>query len=433
MRIGKVWMVFGWGKKKVTDETIKSRVLEKQVTLSEINVIIKENQVQRLKKITENAKSIKDVVELERKNIIQIISQLESDTLKVDDVDKHLKLLIERGKESVILGLRKETAVNLPSTEKYSDIVNLNIEVGQMLKRIGDILGVNTRVMHIFARKYADKLKEHLSEVATKKAGLQKLVDEHTKFESTVATILQMYEKIKGSQKEVEEKNKELSKIKEEIKNYDKMIQSIEIGIQNSKSKSEYQEFLKIRKEMDALALEEDKIKHEIDLQFSKISRPLGKYSYISSLEKPLKRIMEELIANPSKVLIEGNKDSIVEVLHAVIKAVVAGNVSVKDTTKAVQQIEETINRLDEFLKMKSDLSQKRDSFENRLGIFNISELEEKEGELIKTRDKKRHAESVAKNLENAVNDVIMHIPQLGRDIEIKLKEISGTRITLKI
>lgn len=426
-------MVFGWGKKKVTDETIKSRVLEKQVTLSEINVIIKENQVQRLKKITENAKSIKDVVELERKNIIQIISQLESDTLKVDDVDKHLKLLIERGKESVILGLRKETAVNLPSTEKYSDIVNLNIEVGQMLKRIGDILGVNTRVMHIFARKYADKLKEHLSEVATKKAGLQKLVDEHTKFESTVATILQMYEKIKGSQKEVEEKNKELSKIKEEIKNYDKMIQSIEIGIQNSKSKSEYQEFLKIRKETDALVLEEDKIKHEIDLQFSKISRPLGKYSYISSLEKPLKRIMEELIANPSKVLIEGNKDSIVEVLHAVIKAVVAGNVSVKDTTKAVQQIEETINRLDEFLKMKSDLSQKRDSFENRLGIFNISELEEKEGELIKTRDKKRHAESVAKNLENAVNDVIMHIPQLGRDIEIKLKEISGTRITLKI
>lgn len=426
-------MVFGWGKKKVTNETIKSRVLEKQVTLSEINVIIKENQVQRLKKITENAKSIKDVVELERKNIIQIISQLESDTLKVDDVDKHLKLLIERGKESVILGLRKETAVNLPSTEKYSDIVNLNIEIGQMLKRIGDILGVNTRVMHIFARKYAEKLKEHLSEVATKKAELQKLVDEHTKFESTVATILQMYEKIKGSQKEVEEKNKELSKIKEEIKNYDKMIQSIELGIQNSKSKSEYQEFLKIRKEMDALALEEDKIKHEIDLQFSKISRPLGKYSYISSLEKPLKRIMEELIANPSKVLIQGNKDSIVEVLHAVIKAVVAGNVSVKDTTKAVQQIEETINRLDEFLKMKSDLSQKRDSFENRLGIFNISELEEKEGELIKTRDKKRHAELVAKNLENAVNDVIMHIPQLGRDIEIKLKEISGTRITLKI
>ena len=105
-------MVFGWGKKKTTNETIKSRVLEKQIDVSEINDIIKENEIQRLKKITENAKSIKDVVEIERKNIIQLISQLESDTLKVDDVDKHLKLIIERGKEVVISGLRKETAVN---------------------------------------------------------------------------------------------------------------------------------------------------------------------------------------------------------------------------------------------------------------------------------------------------------------------------------
>jgi len=235
------------------------------------------------------------------------------------------------------------------------------------------------------------------------------------------------------SQKEIDDKNKELSKISEEIKSYDKIIQNVELGIQNSKSKKEYQEFLKIRKEMDALSLEEDKIKHEIDLQFSKISRPLGKYSYISSLEKPLKKIMEELVVNPSHVLTQENKNSIIEVLHAVVKGVVAGSVSVKDTTKAVQQIEETINRLDEFLKMRSDLSEKRVSFENRLGIFNIKELEEMEMEIIKTRSKKTHVESVAKNLEKEVNDATVRIPHLVQDIETKLKEISGTRITLKV
>jgi len=426
-------MVFGWGKKKTTNETIGSRMLEKQVALSEINNIIKENELQRLKKITEIAKSIRGIVEIERKNIIQIISQLESDTLKVDDVDKHLKLLIERSKEAVISGLKKETAINLTSTEKYQDIVNLNIEVGQMLKRIGDILGVNTKVMHIFARKYADKLKEHLAEVAAKKAELQKLVDEHSKFESTVATISEMYEKIKKSQSDVKEKNNELSRIKEEIKSYDKMMQNIELEVQHSKSKSEYQEFLKIRKETDALSLEEDKMKHEINLQFSKISRPLGKYSYISSLEKPLKKIMEELGINPFHILTQENKNSVVEVLHAVVKGVVAGSVSVKDTAKAVQQIEETINRLDEFLKMKSDLLQKRASFENKLAIFNIKELEEKEKELIKTRDRKSHTESIVRNLENEINDATKRIPHLAQDIETKLKEISGTRITLKI
>ncbi|MEX2348615.1 MAG: hypothetical protein WD531_02870, partial [Nitrosopumilaceae archaeon] len=369
----------------------------------------------------------------ERKNIIQIISQLESDTLKVDDVDKHLKLIIERGKEVVISGLRKETAINFSNTQKYSDIVNLNAEIGQMLKRIGDILGTNTKVMHVFARKYAGKLKGHLAEISTKRSKLQSLVSDHAKFESTKTSISELYEKIKESQKEIGEKNRELSKIREEIKNYDKTTQSIELEIQNSKSKSEYQEFLKIRKETDALSLEEDKIKREIDLQFSKISRPLGKYSYISSLEKPLKKIMEELVINPSHVMTQENKNSIIEVLHAVIKGVVAGSVSVKDTNKSIQQIEETINRLDEFLKMKSDLSQKRVLFENRLGIFSIKELEEKEVELIKTRDKKSHAEYIAKNLENEISDAIKRIPQLMHDIETKLKEISGTRITLKI
>ncbi|MGI0041101.1 MAG: hypothetical protein ACRD94_03955, partial [Nitrosopumilaceae archaeon] len=256
-------MVFGWGKKKTTNETIGSRVLEKQIDLSEINDIIKENETQRLKKITENAKSIRDLVEIERKNIIQIISQLESDTLKVDDVDKHLKLIIERGKEVVISGLRKETAINFSNTQKYSDIVNLNAEIGQMLKRIGDILGTNTKVMHVFARKYADKLKGHLAEISTKRSKLQSLVSDHAKFESTKTSISELYEKIKESQKEVGEKNRELSKIREEIKNYDKTTQSIELEIQNLKSKSEYQEFLKIRKETDALSLEEDKIKRE--------------------------------------------------------------------------------------------------------------------------------------------------------------------------
>jgi len=36
----------------------------------------------------------------------------------------------------------------------------------------------------------------------------------------------------------------------------------------------------------------------------------------------------------------------VIEILQATIKSVVAGNVSVKDSQKAVEQIEETINRL---------------------------------------------------------------------------------------
>lgn len=426
-------MVFGWAKKKTTNGTIESKMSERQVALSEVNDIIKENQARHFKEVAEKVKSIRDAIEIERKNIMQTVSQLESDSLKVDDVDKHLKLMIERSKETVIVGLRKEVAIDTSKTEKYSDIVNLNTDIGQMLKRIGDILGVNTKVMHIFAKKYSEKLKEHIAEIATMKAELQKLVDDHAKFKSDLTAISESCEKIRESQIQIDRKNIELSKTKEEIKNLEKTIRDSEVQIQNLKAKNEYQEFLKIRKEIDSLSPEEDKIKNEIDLQFSKISRPLGKYSYISSLDKPLKKIMEELVTNPTVVVTNENKNSISEILQAVIKGVVAGSVSVKDTDKAIQQIEETINRLDEFIKMKSDLLEKRRSFENKLGIFNQKDLEEKERELGRSREKKTHAEFVVKNLEKEISNALTLIPQLAQDIEIGLKAFSGIKVTLRI
>ena len=290
-------MVFGWGKKKSTNEIIESTArLERQVSLSKINEILKEHEDACIETLVDKANTIRGRVDAERKNIIQIISQLEQDKLESDDIDKHLRILIERGKNAVIPGLRKETTINFSKAERYSDIVNLNSEIGQMLKRIGYILGVNSRVMHAFARKYADKLKDHLAKIATDKANLQRIVDDQTKFESDVSNVLDLAEKIKNSKNEIDRKNQDLLENKKEIENYVKTIQKLEDDINNLKSKTEHKEYLKIKNEIESLAPENNKIKHEIDTQFSKISRPLGKYSYISSLEKPLRKIMEIMI-----------------------------------------------------------------------------------------------------------------------------------------
>ena len=423
-------MVFGWGKKK-SKESAEPAGLESQVGLAEIGEILKEKENERLPKLAEKANHIRESIDIERKNIIQIVSQLESDDLKTDNVDKHLKMLIERSKKAVISGLRKETSINFSKTSKYSQIVNLNTEIGQMLKRIGDILGVNTKVMHIFARKYTDKLKHHIAQIAKTKAELQKIVDEHTSYESSVASILEWREKIKSSKSEVEDKNHRLAETKLELENYTKTIQIQQQEINTLKSKPEYQEYLKIKKEIESLEPEQDKIKYVIDLQFSKISRPLGKYSYVSALDKPIKKIMESLIENPADTITQENKNSIVEIFEAVVKGVVSGNVSVKDSEKAIEQVEETITRLDEFLRMKENLSKRRKILQDKLGIFNIRDLEQKEEILAKTIDAKSHAESSIRTLEKDIEDATKLIPQLTKDIETKLGGMLGSRVIL--
>ena len=422
-------MVFGWGKKRSTD-SIESTQLAKQVSLDKIESILQEKKNNLSNQIVEKSKSIRDKIETDRKKIIQLFSQFESDDLGTHDVDKHLKIIIERGKNAVISGVRKETTKKLDEIKKYQDVVNLNSEVAQLLKRIGDILGPNSRVMHVFARKYADKLKEILADITKTKAELQKLVNEYDKLDFGISNISEWSKKIIDSKKDNEVKNNIIVNTKVEIQNSNRTIQSLEEDIKNLKSSNIYIEFLNIKKELESLEVEKDRIKHEMDFQFSKISRPLGKYSYVSSLEKPLKLVMEKMNENPYDVITNETKNAVIEVLQAVIKSVVAGNVSVKDTNKSVEQIEETITRLDEFLKLKNDLANNKDALEHKIQ-FNSKDLEEKEKNFTRTKERKAQLESEIANLENQINETTKLKPQIAKNIESKLSEILGTKFTI--
>ncbi|MBI3638920.1 MAG: hypothetical protein HY223_01240 [Thaumarchaeota archaeon] len=426
-------MVFGWGKKKSTNEAVESAKHERQISFSDINPILKENETHLLGKILEQAKSIGAQIEIERKNIIQTMSLFENDNLNAEDVDKSLKVLIERGKKAVVLGLKRETAVNLSNPETFSNLANLNLQTGQMLKRIGDTLGINSRVMHVFARKYADKLKEDLADMAKNKRELQALVDKYTNFEATSKNILESIEEIKKSKKEIEDKNHRLTELRKEIEDHKNTINNLEQDIRNLRSTKEYQEFLNVKRDIESLMPEKNAVKNEINLQFSKISRPLGKYSYISSLEKPLKIIMDRLVAEPSEVITSENKNAIIEILQATVKSVVAGNVSVKDSQKAAEQIEETISRLDEFINLKHNLAKKMNEFESKFVVFNIRDLEEKEKKVTRIKEDIIQSESSLKILEKEISEESKRPPQIAHDVEAKINEISRTRITLKI
>lgn len=425
-------MVFGWGKKKSTNETVESTKHERQISFSDINSIVKESENQLFRKIIEQAKSIREQIDIERKNIIQTMSLFENDDLNADDVDKSLKVLIERGKKAVVLGLKRETAVDLSNPETFPSLANLNSQTGQMLKRIGDVLGMNSRVMHVFARKYADKLKEDLAEMTKNKRYLQTLVDEYTNFEETSKNISELIEEIKNLKNEIESKNRRLTELQHEIEDHKNVINNLSNDIQNLKSTKEYHEFLNIKKDMESLMPEKNSIRNEINLQFSKISRPLGKYSYISSLEKPLKIIMDHLIAEPSEVITSENKNAIIEILQATVKSVVAGNVSVKDSQKSVEQIEETISRLDEFINLKHNLAKKMNEFESKFVIFNIKDLEEKERKIIKINEDITQSDSSLKTLEKEISEELKRQPEIIHKVETMLSEISRTRITLK-
>ena len=346
-------MVFGFGKKKTVENPISPAQHQREISLQEIPAVIKELEGPRISNILQEAKRLKTEIELNQKNIHGISLHLESDDLKLDDVDKNLKTVGKRGKDAVVSTIKKETSVKLTNIQRYEDVVAVNNEVSQTLKRIGDILGLHTRVMHVFARKYADKLKEEIAKLAQNRNALQILINEHESFKSDCSYILDLIKKIDNLKIEERQKNHRLIEVRNEKKETLHTVARLELEISGLRAKPEHREFLEVRKKIDLLSHEKHEIKRKIDAQFTKIARPLSKYSYVSSFDKPMKKLMEELISDPYEVISIHNKEPVIEILQAAAKSVVAGNVSVKDSDKAIELIEETIDRLDEFLKLK--------------------------------------------------------------------------------
>ncbi|SVC30290.1 uncharacterized protein METZ01_LOCUS283144, partial [marine metagenome] len=203
--------------------------------------------------------------------------------------------------------------------------------------------------------------------------------------------------------------------------------------IKNIKDSSEYVEFLKTKEKMNSMDSESIQIKNEIDLQFTKISRPLNKYVYVSSLDKLQKKILEDLIENPYRVLSNTNKQDVIHIFESVRKSVQSGSVSVKDINKSISQIDETFSKLDGFIKQIFMYNQKKNNIENELTVFNNKQLESKESDLAKRHNFKLDAESKIKSSDEEFKFTTELIPKLVNNIESILNKISAVQYRIKV
>ena len=422
-------MVFGWGKKKAKIEDVETIVRkEKDVHISEIKPILEDIQSLRTKTIIAEVKSFRKKIETQLKDILKIPKDLERDNLNVEDIDKHLEILVVRGKKQVIEIIKKEAAEKLPEINSFDDVEALNGLVKQILRRIGDILGRQSRVIHIFAKKYAARLKDQLSVLNSDRAEIQMLVDKHTKMNEDIEFILEKIQTLHQSNKTLLETKTRISDLKKSNKKLDDEEEKIKQKISDFKSGENYSKYLEVQKKLDSHSSKKHEIKNLIDIQFTKISRPLGRYEYVSSLGKPEKILLEKLVNNPFDVLTLQNKDVIITILSSVHKGVEGGSISVKDSAKSLSSIDETIEILDDFISKITQHNDAKNNLEKELGDFNVDDLKQNENFLSKTSSEKIENTSRIQKLENDTSEIKQKLPQIMLDIEIKLQKVSSTK-----
>ena len=421
-------MVFGWGKKKPQQNEVNLPPQEKQITLSKVPDIIKEIRSVRIRTIIAEVNAFRNKIIPNRETILKIATELEHDTLNVDDMDPHLKRLVLRGKNEVISIVKRECVVNLPEINSIDNVQAFSVVISKTLKKIGDALGRHSHVIHIFAKKYAKKLKSDLETMTDGNSEISELIKNHQELESKIKEIFEKITKYDEAQKSfvtIKHGQKQAKKILQE---FNHAIEQDIDHIKNLKNSNEYMEFLKNKEKISTLDMERTKIKNEIELEFTKISRPLNKYVYVSSLDKQQKKILVNLTENTYDVLSNTSKQDIIHILESVRKAVQSGSVSVKDISKSVSQINEILSKLDDFIEKISIYTNSKNNIEKELSIFNSKQLEQKESDLIKHQNFKSDSESKIKSLEEEFTMTTKLIPKLMNDIESALNQISAVR-----
>ena len=422
-------MVFGWGKKKEEKKAESISALQ-EIGVSDIPDVIKNLKTLREKQLISEISTFRKKTNPLIKELSQIIKELEKDDLKVDEFDKRLRIIVARGKKQVIEIVKKDS-VELEPISNIDDALKVTAHLGQMLKKIGDVLGRQTRIIHIFAKKYAEKLKQILEEMNQNHNEMQGLINNFEKTKQYFDLISLNYDGVRESEKSHLHNQRKKEETAASLNSINSKIESLNNSLNEIKQSSQYKKYMELKEKLSKLESDQNQIKNEIDSQFTKISRPLGRYEYVSSLEKEQKNLLTQLIKEPADAVTSSNKDSIIVILENIRKGITSGTISVKDEEKSLQSITETEELLDNFISSLKDHKNRVQELKAKISSTRPQKLGETESILDKFKSDKEDLESKMRLFEDEIDSATKKIPSLIRQIESDLQKFSNTKYTV--
>ena len=422
-------MIFGWGKKR--PEVREAAPSRRNVEMSAIPQTISDLEQLRSSTLVDEARELRSKMVPGLNHLLGIANALERADLKTDDVDRHLKILVVRGKKQTISVIRAEAGRATTDIRSADDVRVFAGEIGQSIKRIGDTLGRQSRVIHIFAKKHGNKLKDTLSILNSDRGELFKMVKSFDGFQDSIADLRLLLKQIADSEAATSEKEEKMGALHETVVRITGESEAADRSIDSITSSHEYARYAQTREELVQMRQKEDTIRKEIESQFTKISRPLSKYFYVSSLDRDQMSLLEQLVSKPADAVQAGSKSEIIMVLMAVRKGVLAGSVSVKDQMKSVSQIDDIVEMLDAFRGRFADHAAECKKLEDALNDFDASELDRLRAELEKARVDMDDCELRVRSIRSEIHEMAEQRAGMISKVETLLYDASSTRYSI--
>ena len=429
-------MVFGWSKKKKVeyDEPVENITsISQTITLDEIPKILNDIVILRKGTLTAEIKAQRNRIDPQREVLLKIANELSEDELDPDKLDPHFQIMVNRGKKEVISSIKKEFANPFPDINSPDDIMRFKKATTAGIKKVGDMLGKHSRVIHIFAKKYAKKLKEDLENLTENLKDVDELIDNFNNTENSVQTINELLSSRNKTLEKLSKQNSRMNELKSSITDKNEKITKFKNEIKEIKSSSDYKTYLDVKSQLSDCDSEEVKIRHHVNDEFTKISRPLGKFVHISSHDKELKDLTAKLASTPYDVLDSDNISGIKKILDYIVTGIDSGSVSVKDISKSKDSVAEIKNLIPSLISIKEKFETKKHELIIKLENFDSKSLQTAENNLKREESNISDTSSKLKIFEDENLDLTHSLPTILHQIERNLKDVTSTSYTISL
>ena len=383
----------------------------------------------KVKELSASLAPIKESAAESLKVIDTLAKEMDRENIKLEDVERRLKSVVEHSKTTVVSSLRREASLELPFPQSANDAKKFKERFENMMKRFGEVSGSHSKVLNAFMKKHSGKIKdefEFLTKLLNETRAIISEFDRNRepiiRCENTLNTALQKISSINLAQSSAKNIEKEIEDIERELKN-------VESELAAASGSSEFEQAsIRVRDIAEAERKQEEFHAKIRDL-FSHLSRAFTKYSY--GITKETERRLETMSNEPWQILYEKNVTPYSSLLLEIRKSIDSGQIQLKDSDKVLQYI-------DTILESLPDLQYKAQTFKTEINsfrqlnieiVYKVKDLEQKvmqhSEELARSRQDLEQQRRQAKDKTEEVDAILRRAGEI-------LAELIGQKYSLR-
>lgn len=385
-------------------------------------------------KIIEDKKKIFETdlagnLEPTRKLVLSCIDRLRknADELEVQETkaeSPQFESVINNSKKILISSIKKESLIDSSEIRNYEDAIKFRNNLELLVNRFGQVGGSHNRILNEFMRKQINKFKSEFDSLSSLLKEVSKTISTN---EKQINLCVECKDDLILLEEKINESKAKQSRLKELTIETQELDKNIELGKRQYEDLRKSEEFLNASKILTKIDDKRNEIaafeKNMINM-VSILSRPITKFSYLSSKQTQTK--LDILLNKPVEIF--NDESQYMQLFDELRKRVNDKSILVKDPEKTINQIDEIVNSLPSLSSRLKILNEQLIQLERSVDSTYLTHLEYIKNNLEINEKYRSDNNARTEETKNIIRELDTTSKTLKKKIEEKLVNLTGTK-----